>query len=207
MTELTTVRLSGSSGSTGEPFDIPGGSTPVWVVRLHAEPTRAFTLLVTFPRGWERPVVGHYLCAEDVVFLSGRLRIGDETFAGGDWAHMPAGWVRAGMRAESETVALARFDGPARWVEGRPASATLPLLRRRLADLADLTDGPLGRAQLLRHGEPDSSWLVTAPLAAGEPSPMDAQILDLVERSWHLVPTGAPMPPLPGDAFAWTFEA
>lgn len=208
MTELTPVRLNGSPGSTGEPFDIPGGSVPVSIVSLHREPSRAFSLLVTFPRGWDRPMLGHYTCAEDVVFLAGRLRIGDETFVAGDWAHMPAGYLRAGMHADTEVVAVARFSGPARWIEGHGESSP-PLIRRNLSQVLDAIDGPIGcgSAQLLRHGEPDSSWLVVTPPPAGELCPVEAQIVDLVEQTWHHVPAGAPIPPLSGRAFCWAFDA
>jgi hypothetical protein len=208
VTELTSVRLSGSSGSTGEPFAIPGGSVPVSVVRLHAEESRAFSLLVTFPAGWDRPVTGHYLCDEDVVFLSGRFRIGDDVFVGGDWAHMATGYIRAGMRSETETVALARFSGPARWVVGTSPCAPL-LMRRSLSEVPGAMSSPLGagRAALLRAGEPDSSWLILEPPSAGDPSPIAAQIVDLNEGTWYHVPAGSPLPELHGHAFCWTFDA
>jgi len=208
VTELTTVRLNGSSGSTGEPFDIPGGSVPVSIVPLHREPTRAFSLQVTFPRGWERPVAGHYECAEDVVFLSGRLRIGDELFVAGDWAHMPAWFLRSGMRAETDVVAVARFSGPARWHEGRAATSP-PLIRRSLEQVPHTIEGPLGGtdALLLRAGEPDSSWLLVSAPVAGTPAPVETQILDLVEQTWHHVPVGAPVPPLSDRTFCWAFDS
>lgn len=206
-TQPTTVRLNGSSGSTGEPFDIPGGSEPVSVIRLGFDrETRAFSLQVTFPAGWERPVTGHYVCAEDVVFLSGRLRIGDEIFTGGDWAHMPAGFLRSGMRAEAETLAVARFGGPARWVEG-PATSSPPLTRRALRDGGELAPAPIGGAGvLLRSGAPASSWFLPDPPVDAAIASCDAEIVDLTSRVWHRVGIGAQLPRIIGDAFAWTFE-
>lgn len=207
------MRLDGSL--SGEPFDIPGGSTPVSVALLHAEPSRAFSLCVTFPAGWDRPISGHYVCAEDVVFLSGRLEIGGETFGEGDWAHMPAGFLRTNMHAREETVAVARFSGPAKWIE---SSEPGPALSRRVLNSIDeapahsngkIRTSPFGSgdATRLRAGSPDSSWFVVEPPPAGKPSPIEAQVIDLAAQTWYHVPAGEPLPALRGCAFAWTCEA
>src|SRR5258708_4087427 len=115
--DATVVRFGGDLD--WQPFDIPGGTMPVDLVRLHVErETRASTLLVRFPLGWRRDVAGSYASAEDFLAIEGELRMCGETFVSGDWGYLPAGALRTGMAAVAEVLTLARFAGRARWTQG-----------------------------------------------------------------------------------------
>jgi len=203
---MNVIDLNGSPN--WEPFDIPGGTEPVSLVRLRAEPdARAFTLLVRFPAGWKRPAEGSYEAAEDVVFLSGALQINDVTYTEGEWAHMPVGYPRRISIAHEETLAVARFSGPARWRSGLDGASTSEGLHRRLESTGEQRS-PLGTGlgTLLRAGTPDSSWLVQAPLA-GSRAPVDAEVLELASRRWTFVACDEPFPDLAGACFCRTFSA
>ena len=105
-----------------EPFDVPGGSLPVSVSRLHADPvTRAMTLVVRFPAGWERAEVGSYSSTEEVYLLAGTLEMNGTRHEAGSWLRVPAGASRRRTATPGGAVALARFDGPARWTPDRSA--------------------------------------------------------------------------------------
>lgn len=105
-----------------EPFDVPGGSEPVAVSRLHAEPeSRAVTLVVRFPAGWRRPEAGSYAAAEEVYLIDGALEMNGTRYEAGTWFRVPAGAVRRQTATPQGAIALARFDGPARWTPERSA--------------------------------------------------------------------------------------
>ena len=103
-----------------EPFDIPGGSLPVSVSRLHADAvTRALTLVVRFPAGWERSERGSYSAAEEVYVLEGSLELNGQRHPAGTWLRVPPGTRRHHTATPDGAVALARFDGPPRWTPER----------------------------------------------------------------------------------------
>lgn len=188
-------------------FDIPRGTSPVRLATLRVEPSsQARTLLVRFPIGWARPARGYYSSAEEMVLLEGVLRMCDETYRAGDWVYVPAGTPRWETSAEASVLALARFDGPARWTDGG-ASSGAPQ-RRELAPGPDPSPSPLGagRAWLLHRGDDATSWLVEAP-EEGRPAPVDAELLAPGSRTWAWVPGGEALPGLDADCFCRTFEA
>lgn len=182
------------------PFEIPGSTLPVSLVRLHSEPdTRAQSLLVRFPAGWERPETGHYEAAEELVVLDGALEMSGETYEPRDWAWFPAGFRRVASRSPAGMLAFARFDGPARWVasgeEGPPA------MRARL-DASGGASLPFGGegGRLLRSGDEDSAWFGDPP-AAGASAPVDCEAFDLSARAWVFTPAGEPFPAMVGPCF------
>lgn len=189
-------------------FDIPGGSATVRTALLRYEPsTRARTLLVAFPAGWERTACGYYDSAEEMVVLQGTLRMGGACYPAGSWVYVPAGSVRRTTSAESEVRALARFAGPARWVECEPdrdgpPARTAPLDPNGGAGPSPFPDG---RAWLLRAGLPDSAWLIEA-VGAGAPAPRDSELLCLESGAWAFVPAGEPLPDFTGPCFCRTFD-
>lgn len=183
-------------------FDIPGGSAPV---RLHVlrdeSDTRARTLLVRFPAGWERTQTGYYESAEELVVLDGTLRMCGATYDPGDWGFVHAGTIRFGMSVDRPTLVLARFFGPARWV----AAATAPAApwRSSLDDAAMDEPSPLGagRATPLRAGE---SWFVD-DVPGGMRAAADTELLSPPGRVWTWTPAGEPFPDLDGPCFCRTF--
>jgi hypothetical protein len=190
-----------------EPFAIPGGTEPVSLVRLRSEPdTRAFTVLVRFPSGWERPTGGHYEAAEDVVFLSGTLEINDEVYREGDWAYLPAGFPRRTSRAHTDVLCVARFSGPARWNASVDATPIELASHRRLSDAGEPVEFAFGLGIPLRWGEPDSDWFVPHGLGRDHIAPMDAELVDLDARAYAAVSAGDALPAFRGPVFCRTFE-
>lgn len=203
MTKPHVVALDGDLAWV--PFDIPGGSEPVRLVRLRAEPeTGALTVLVRFPAGWERPGPGSYEAAEEAVFLDGTLEMSGETYRDGDWGWIAARAVRFGTRAGGEVLALARFSCPPRWVPSWECEA---VFHRRLEPCGEPSPSPVGsgKAWLLRRGTPDSAWLADPPEPRAA-APCDTELIDLGGRSWAFVPAGSAFPRLEGPCFCRTFS-
>lgn len=121
--DVLAFSLDDLAGLDWEPFDVPGGSVPVAVSRLYADPqTRAATLVVRFPVGWQRAEVGSYSAAEEVYVLKGALEMNGARHLAGTWFRVPAGAERRNTATPDGAVALARFDGPARWTPDRSGS-------------------------------------------------------------------------------------
>lgn len=100
-------------------FDIPDGNGSVQMSLLREEEsTRARTILVRFPPGWAREETGSYPCSEELWVIEGAIELSGERYGAGDWAFLPPGYRRFGMRTPEGALALARFSGPARWTRG-----------------------------------------------------------------------------------------
>jgi hypothetical protein len=174
-------------------FQIPGGSISARVVTLNVErPSRARTLLVHFPEGFRRDATGWYECGEELVVLEGGLEMSGQTYGPNDWAWIPAGAPRTATRAMPSMLALARFDGPARWHEGES-----PMVGPVLRDV-------LGEPRVLCRGAHESAWLKEAP--SGE-AKADTELLALKTRTWASIPAGETYPALEGPCFCRTFGA
>jgi hypothetical protein len=189
-------------------FDIPGANMPARVVTLRVErPSRARVLFVRFPEGFERKVSGWYEAGEELLVLDGGLEMTDETYHALDWALIPAGQLRKETKAIPQMLALARFDGPARWREGEDAPSPAGSVRSRLETQTLDAASPFGagHARLVRSGEP-STWLVDAP-PAGTTSSIDAELFALDSRTWVWVDAGELIPALEGLCFCRTFAA
>jgi hypothetical protein len=208
LTDALSVALEGPLEWTS--FDIPGGRPPVLLSRLRTEPaSRASTMLVRFPDGWAREGSGYYETSEEFVVLEGALGVSDEWYEPGDWAFVPAGALRTRSRSDGETLALARFSGPARWIPSTDAATTEPSLRHRLEPAGAGAKSPLGApasAWPLHRGAGVESWLVE-PGSTGSVIDRDAELLDIVARVWRWVPAGAPVPRLAGPTFCRIFES
>ncbi|MGH2830579.1 MAG: cupin domain-containing protein [Actinomycetota bacterium] len=186
------------------PFDIPGGSAPVQMHVLRDEPaTRARTLLVRFPKGWERFESGFYESAEELIVLEGALHLCGITFGSGDWGFVPEKHGRYDMSVDEPTVVFARFFGPARWVASE-VHEELPLHRAlSAASFEDASPLGAGNASLLRL---DEAWLVSE-VPAGVAAPVDTELLSLPSRHWTWTPAGEPLPDLAPPAFCRRFAA
>ncbi|MGH2812734.1 MAG: hypothetical protein ACRDI1_08500 [Actinomycetota bacterium] len=166
--------------------------------------SRAFSGLVRFPLGWERPGPGYYEADEEFVVVDGVLEMSGRTYTAGDWVFVPAGSLRE-RTAARPALALVRFFGPARWVPSE-VGAGGEAISRRVEDSRGSVDSPFGagRAVLLRRSETSSSWVVDPP-PAGTPSPFEAELLDAEGRSWVWVARGAALPGFFGRCFCRTF--
>jgi hypothetical protein len=201
--DATVVRFGGDLD--WQSFDIPGGTVPVHLVRLHVEPgTRASTLLVRFPKGWRRDVAGSYVSAEDFLVIEGELTMCGRSFEAGDWGYVAAGALRTGMAAVTQVLTLARFAGPARWTEGS-GTATEPVKVPALGAARAEEASPLGgSARLLSRMPEVSAWVLDAAPAAAS---VDAEVYAIDERAWTRVAAGEGVPQLDGRCFCRTFEA
>ena len=189
-------------------FEIPDGSEPVSVYRLRTEPdTRALTLLVRFPAGWNRMVPGYYEAAEDVVFLEGELEINGVTYRNGDWAYFPAGAVRRAMVSTTGALALARFDGAPRWIRSDVPAGTDKPRRVRLEPVGERAPSPLGSGTgwILRATDDEQTWF-TEPPVEGTPAKNATELFDIASRVWTWVPEGEPLPGATGLCFCRIFS-
>lgn len=191
-----------------ESFDIPDGSEPAQVFRLRVEPgTKAITLLVRFPAGWNRMVPGYYEAAEDVLFLEGELEINGVTYRNGDWAYFPAGSVRRAMASPNGAFALARFGGAARWVRSEVSAGAEKPRRVRLEPVGDRAPSPLGAGLgwILRSAAREQTWF-TEPPAEGARAKHATELFDIALRVWSWIPAGEPLPAASGLCFARIFS-
>jgi hypothetical protein len=195
-------------------FDIPSGNMPVQTVRLqNDEPTRALTLLVRFPDGWERAAAGSYDCAEEFVVLEGALLMNGMTYRPDDWVYVPASVQRKNTSAPAGALALARFAGPVRW---RAGDGEAPMLRATPLGGLDFdrdlgireSASPFGGRAILLHAERGvSSWVLDAPPSLAAGVPFDVELLSVEQHVWGWFPSGSPFPRLEGRFFCRTFEA
>ena len=165
---------------------MPGASSPVRLVRLHADgSTGASVSLVRFPPGWTRPVTGHYTCAEEIAVLEGSISVSGTAHLAGAYARLPERATRAASATGAEgCLAVAWFSGPPRWQDG-------------VADDAPASGGEAGAAGSVLLGslaELPGALPETAAVTAG----FDVTFLDA--RAWAYVPHGTPFPDLPGRA-------
>lgn len=189
-----------------QPFDIPDGSAPAHVAYLLSGPFgRDFTLLVSFPDGWNRTVRGYYEAAEEVVVLSGQIDIGDISLGPGDWGFMPAGWVRTSMKITGDTVAVARFFGPARWVPADKSITDDQARSMTLSESPDNGDTPLGPGVPLQIWDKSSSWTIDS-IRYGLTSALGIEVLDIAGKTWTWVPANEEVPAMGDRCFVRGYE-
>lgn len=162
---------------------IPGGSAPVRLHRLHLDrASRASVSLVEFPAGWSRVSSGSYAVAEEFVLLMGALEMNGRRHEPGDWAFVPAGGRREDTRAPGGALALAWFGGVPTWRPGeydeRCGTAVAP------ADVVGVLKAPSAG-----HG---GTEVVAGPL---EPAAVARDVLDARSWTWRWLPPGSAHPP------------
>ncbi len=188
-------------------FDVPHGNQPVQTVRLQFnDRTRAITLLVRFPQGWERAQAGSYECAEEFIVLDGTLQMSGAGYRAGDWVYVPEGVQRKSTSAPEGALALARFSGEVRWRQG---DGEAPMLRATpLRDLDTPADeSPFGgKATLLNAAHGVSSWLLDELPLPGSTATFDVELLSTEQHVWGWFPAGSEFPALEGRFFCRTFE-
>jgi hypothetical protein len=96
-------------------FPIPDSNTPVKMNRLHIWNDGTSVLVVNFPAGWSRPIIGSYECAEEFIMLEGELHMSGEVFRAGDHAWVPPHSLRIGTSSPNGATALAWFYGRPKW--------------------------------------------------------------------------------------------
>jgi hypothetical protein len=184
---------------------IPDALPPVRVQRLHIDPvTKAFTVLVRFPGGWQRPHAGHYLVDEEVIFLQGSFEMSGIHYTAGSYGYFPAGYLRDGSASPGGALALAWFSGRQQWVRGPdvravPAPITVPNWRALRPARPPAAGSDTGR--LLRHDVSGDSWVLDRPLSGRSPADGVVELFSLVDHTWARVSPGEALPNLPAPIF------
>jgi hypothetical protein len=190
-----------ASGVEWTHFDIPGGTEPVAMALLHHDPeTRARTVLVRFPEGWNRNGWGSYVAAEELVMLEGDLAMNGARWVAGDWAYVPAKGARRSMSSESGALVFARFLGPAKWLpnEGDDVSFERRALASAVSDAP--VPSPLGvGAWPLRRDDAGSAWLAGG--LAGGCVEVPVEVLALRSATFEVVPAGGTLPSIAEPCF------
>jgi hypothetical protein len=177
---------------------IEDGSPPVGFARLDGDrASGAFAALVRFPAGWTRPGTGRYAVDEELLVLEGEFRMSGVAYRIDDYAHLPAGYLRAQSTTPRDTLVIAFFSGPADWIripDGEPAGSAVPPLGWR--QVAPRPSPVAGRARPLRSAGAESTWLVDGPFEPCAPQDMRVQLFSLPTRSWASVEPAGSIPRL-----------
>ena len=139
-------------------------------VLSHDSSTGAASLVLGYPAGWTETHEVSLVAAEEFYLLSGELMLGNVTYGPGDYAYLPAGYQRCGMRAgTSGAVALAFFS--AEPLPGDPQEVSAALLVERLATNAMDWDSnvdpkvvgnqPAKKTLRVDPDTGDSTWILT----------------------------------------------
>ena len=160
---------------------VPGDARPGVESRLlsHDDATGACTLLVRYPAGWRSSDLHHLDVDEELFVLGGDLEIGESKHTEKSYAHLPAGYDRAGARSAGGAVVLTFFSGEPRSVPGAAPAGTLD--ERRLVERVDGHAGdwggnfhpqfPPGAGRKFLRRDPidgEETWLLgTMPLRSG----------------------------------------
>jgi hypothetical protein len=134
---------------------------------------------------------------EELLVLEGEFRMSGVAYRIDDYAHLPAGYVRAGSAAPRDTLVLAFFSGPADWIrlrDAEPARSPAPPIAWR--QVAPRPSPVAGRARPLRAADVESTWLVDGPLEPRAPHDTRIQLFSLPTRSWASVEPGGSIPTL-----------
>jgi hypothetical protein len=144
---------------------MPGANRPFALTRLDSRPG---TLAVhgRFPPGFDRPVPGGYVAAEEFVVLDGTLELGGRVYRRGDLTYVPPGYVRTGMRTDGGCTVLAWFGGRADFVPAADLTAPVGdgLVTVRLGSDLDLPSARWTRGARVPSGATGDA--VTADLTA-----------------------------------------
>lgn len=165
---------------------MPGANLGLDIVPLESDGD-AFTILGRFPAGFVRDTPGGYLAAEEFFVLDGHLEIGGEVYRPGQLTHIPARYLRTGMRAPEGCTVLAWFGGPA--------------IFRTPEEISPTADEPIVSVDLRGAGRGEA---LTTSLARWRVATMDewsagAEAFDLAGTGWARTPADWPGEPPAGE--------
>jgi quercetin dioxygenase-like cupin family protein len=136
--------------------------------------TKAVSVVMRYPPGWTLPDA-HYLDSDEEFYvLDGELWVGNVKYAKGDYAYLPAGMPRPGMRSDLGADVMTYHEGPHRTVLGEA-----PL---GLYDPARL----IAKIESTRMAWGDPSDPVVAATATGAGRKLLRQDAATGERTWLL---------------------
>jgi len=183
--------------------EIPGGTVPVSLVRLAIDrETLVSQSLVQFPPGWARPESGWYSVDEEFLVLEGGLHMSGATYHAGDYALIPAGYLRFASTTPEGALILAWFSGRAEWTEDTAHGREYAAHRLTRATWSALPDhrGPAGAGRLLRREGTLSTWILTGELAIEAPAAAD--LFSIPDHTWAQTPVGDILPVMSSPVFA-----
>lgn len=83
--------------------------------------SKAVSAILRYPKGWKLSGAHHLDGDEELFVLKGSLTVGGLTYSAGDYAFLPAGYVRDGMAAPDGADVLTFFEGAHSRIDGTPA--------------------------------------------------------------------------------------
>ncbi len=188
------MRVTTFSEDALTPTDMPGANLPIGTTRLHGSSGGWSWRVVHFPPGFERSAPGWYRADEEVLFLEGDLEMTGEIYRAGDYAYLPAGYLRSGTRSVDGALAVAGFSASPAWSPVAP-SGPMP---DPVAGIhhrpwhRPIRSGPFGDGRLLREGGESQSWLIESPPPVN--SPGEAIVISVGDRSLVSLDAGEPIP-------------
>jgi hypothetical protein len=184
-------------------FDIPAGTVPVSLVRLALDRDSLVSQsLVRFPQSWARRESGWYSVDEEFLILEGALHMSGNTYLPGDYALVPAGYLRFASTTPDGCLLLAWFSGRAIWNEAARHGSDYDPNRLVQATWSSLAEGfgPAGPGRRLRQEGHLSSWILTGDLPSEVPAAID--LFSISDHSWAQAESGDPLPAMATPVFA-----
>ena len=182
-----------------EDQEVPDGVPITRLIRFPTVvPGSAFSALVEFPGGWERPVAGFYESAEEIFVLEGGMVMSGEAMGPGSYGWFPASYLRFESSSPNGATVLAWFSGPARWHRSKSSGDGF-IPEEVVIDRGDemtRVESPLGsgRARLMRAGPRRASYLVDSLGTTRAPSRTFVEMFSAAEGIWAAVAPGEPLP-------------
>jgi hypothetical protein len=184
---------------------IDDATPPVQVRRFHVDlSSKAFTVLVRFPAGWERRHAGHYLVDEEVLFLEGSFEMSGVQYSAGSYAYFPAGYLREASRSTGGALALAWFSGRQGWSRGPsldlvPAGVVVDDWRAEPRMPVPIGGG--GSGYRLRRDTSGDSWIIEYSPSGRSPLGASLELFSLAARTYAYVGPGDEIPRMEAPLF------
>lgn len=165
-----------------------GAEVTVRMAVLHVDDARGTrTVLVRFPDGWSRALVGSQPAGEEMVILSGALSVSGRAAAAGEYLVVEPRATRSHTSVADGTSAVVFFSGPGGgWVEG-------PWEGGGSIEVTRLEPGVV-RAE--REGLNGSTEVVED--IVGRSFETDTDLVWLASRRWLHLPAGVAAPDVDG---------
>ncbi|WP_162799264.1 hypothetical protein [Nocardioides sp. 616] len=195
MTQHVSVVDLDSDQLTWGQHAIAGADQPAGIVMLGADPAAGTrTVMVQFPDGWSREGTGHQPAGEEMVLLSGSLKISGLTCEVGQVLVVEPHATRSATSTTEGTRALVWFSGAGGgWADGEASEAgAIEVVQADETLHRGPRDGLVGTLRAIAS-------------AAGEVFTGDVDVLWPQARRWAHVPAGSPVPDVAGPALVHNY--
>ncbi|MBM9459197.1 hypothetical protein JK386_04730 [Nocardioides sp. zg-536] len=186
--QITPLDLDGDL--TWGVHQIAGAEEPARIAMLRADAARGTrTVLVAFPDGWRRDATGNQPAGEEMVVLSGEVRMSGLSCGAGEALVAEPHVTRSATSTDDGTRAVVFFSGAGGgWAEGEAeVPGKVEVLPVEPGVVRGATAGLVGTLEVRAD-------VAGAVLAA------DADVLWPQARQWAFVPAGATVPDVAGLA-------